>query len=151
MVSVAPAREDLDTRLGVAAHERAAASKLEVSDLTIRYGSHVALAGVSLEVREHEILGIIGPANAGKTSFLKVVNRMDLFDSAMQFDGTIRFDGVDTRRWRNTNLVQQARRLADRTAFFLEGRCVEVGETEALFDGEVADARTRDYIEGKFG
>ena len=50
-----------------------------------------------------------------------------------------------------TNLVQQARRLADRTAFFLEGECVELGETEDLFTGDVKDSRTRDYIEGKFG
>ena len=50
-----------------------------------------------------------------------------------------------------TNLVQQARRLADRTAFFLEGRCVEVSETEDLFTGAVRDQRTRDYIEGRFG
>ncbi|MEW8155213.1 MAG: phosphate ABC transporter ATP-binding protein, partial [Candidatus Thiodiazotropha endolucinida] len=50
-----------------------------------------------------------------------------------------------------TNLVQQARRLADRTAFFLEGQCVEIGITEDLFTGEVEDQRTRDYVEGKFG
>ena len=50
-----------------------------------------------------------------------------------------------------TNLVQQARRLADRTAFFLGGRCVEVGVTEDLFTGEVQDQRTRDYVEGRFG
>ena len=50
-----------------------------------------------------------------------------------------------------TNLVQQARRLADRTAFFLDGRCVEVGVTEDLFTGEVRDQRTRDYVEGRFG
>ena len=30
-----------------------------------------------------------------------------------------------------TNLVQQARRLADRTAFLLNGELVEVGDTEA--------------------
>ena len=275
MVTVAlPFREHLGALSGVPTHHGVAAPKIEVSDLTIRYGHRIALAGVSLDVREHEILGIIGPANAGKTSFLKVLNRMDLFDSSMRFDGTIRFGGVDTRRWRNvyalrkrigvvfplpvglpltvydnvalaprlagvkhrpeldaiverclrraalwdevkdrlgslgsllsggqqqrltiaralsqdpellmldefsiavdpvttmriedvlrelrgeltiilvTNLVQQAHRLADRTAFFLEGSCVEVGETGALFGGEVADPRTRDYIEGKFG
>ena len=50
-----------------------------------------------------------------------------------------------------TNLVQQARRLADRTAFFLTGECVEIAETEKLFTGEVADQRTRDYVEGRFG
>ena len=49
------------------------------------------------------------------------------------------------------NLVQQARRLADRTAFFLMGECVEVGPTEDLFTGAVKDERTRQYVEGRFG
>jgi phosphate transport system ATP-binding protein len=50
-----------------------------------------------------------------------------------------------------TNLVQQARRLADRTAFFLEGKCVEIGNTEDLFTGKAKQQSTIDYIEGKFG
>jgi phosphate transport system ATP-binding protein len=50
-----------------------------------------------------------------------------------------------------TNLVQQARRLAHRTAFFLNGEVVEVGDTEEFFTGEVRDRRTREYVEGKFG
>ena len=50
-----------------------------------------------------------------------------------------------------TNLVQQARRLADRTGFFLDGEGVEMGTTEDLFTGKVEDQRTKDYIEGRFG
>lgn len=50
-----------------------------------------------------------------------------------------------------TNLVQQARRLADRTAFFLGGECVEVGATEDLFARRVQDPRTSEYLEGRFG
>jgi phosphate transport system ATP-binding protein len=50
-----------------------------------------------------------------------------------------------------TNLVQQARRLADRTAFFLDGSCVEIGNTKDIFTGEVKDQRTRGYVEGRFG
>jgi len=50
-----------------------------------------------------------------------------------------------------TNLVQQARRLAHRTAFFLNGELVEVGDTEEFFTGTVQDPRTREYVEGKFG
>jgi phosphate transport system ATP-binding protein len=41
--------------------------------------------------------------------------------------------------------------LADRTAFFLQGECVEVGQTEDFFTGEVQDQRTRDYVDGRFG
>jgi len=47
--------------------------------------------------------------------------------------------------------VQQARRLADRTAFFLSGECVEIQETENMFTGKHLDNRTRDYVEGRFG
>jgi phosphate transport system ATP-binding protein len=267
MVGAAP------DRTGPPAMEQAPV-KLGITDLSIRYGAHTALQDVTLEVHEHEIFGIIGPANAGKTSFLKAVNRMDLFDRQMQVGGEITFNGVDTSRVRNvyglrqrigvvfplpvglpltvydnvalsprlgglknraeldviverclrraalwdevkdrleslgsllsggqqqrltiaralsqepellmldefsiavdpvttmriedvlkelrsevtiilvTNLVQQARRLADRTAFFLGGRCIEVGRTEDLFTGEVQDPRTRDYVEGRFG
>ena len=50
-----------------------------------------------------------------------------------------------------TNLVQQARRLANRTAFFLGGECVEINDTEEMFTGEVKDTRTREYVEGRFG
>jgi phosphate transport system ATP-binding protein len=50
-----------------------------------------------------------------------------------------------------TNLVQQVRRLSERTAFFLNGELVEVGETEDFFTGTVEDQRTRDYVEGHFG
>lgn len=251
-----------------------APAKLEVRDLSIRYGDTTAISDVSLAIEEHEIFGIIGPANAGKTSFLKSLNRMDTFDPSMHVEGEIRFNGLDISRLKNvyalrsrigvvfplpvglpmtiynnvalaprlsgiknradldiiverclaraalwdevkdrldslgsllsggqqqrltiaralsqepevlmldefsiavdpvttmriedvlkelkqemtiilvTNLVQQARRLASRTAFFLDGECVEIGATEDLFTGKVKDPRTRDYIEGRFG
>lgn len=49
-----------------------------------------------------------------------------------------------------TNLLQQARRIADVTAFLLNGELVEVGPTAELFAG-AKDTRTRDYLEGRFG
>jgi phosphate transport system ATP-binding protein len=76
-------------------------TKLEVRDLSIRYDGIPALEGVSLDVRENEIFGIIGPANAGKTSFLKAINRMDMFNPEMKVEGDIRFNGIDTRKARN--------------------------------------------------
>jgi phosphate transport system ATP-binding protein len=50
-----------------------------------------------------------------------------------------------------TNLVQQARRLADRTAFLLNGELVEIGKTEDIFSDCPADHRTYDYVNGIFG
>lgn len=49
-----------------------------------------------------------------------------------------------------THNMQQAARISDRTAFFLDGKIVEAGNTESLFSDPV-DPRTNDYIHGKFG
>ncbi|MDR2538108.1 MAG: phosphate ABC transporter ATP-binding protein PstB [Bifidobacteriaceae bacterium] len=49
-----------------------------------------------------------------------------------------------------THNMQQARRISDRTAFFLLGELVEVRETHELFE-DPQDKRTRAYIKGKFG
>lgn len=259
---------------GGSASADALSAKVVVQNLTIRYGKHVALRGLDLSIRRNEILGIIGPAGSGKTSFLRALNRMDEFIPGMEVEGRITFDGRDIRRVRNvyalrsrigvvfplpvglpltvyenvalaprlrgvrkgseldeiverclrraalweevkdrldslgsllsggqqqrltiaralsqepdlllldefsiavdpvttmriedvlkdlknemsivlvTNLVQQARRLADRTAFFLTGEHVETSGTARIFSGIVKDPRTHDYIEGRFG
>jgi len=247
--------------------------KLSVRDLTIRYGEKIALKGASFGIRENEIFGVIGPANSGKTSFLRAINRMDEMTPGMHVSGEVLFNGKDVSQWQNlyalrrrigvvfplpvglpmsiyqnvafapklrgmkgaeldeivercltraalwdevkdrlkslgsllsggqqqrltiaralsqepelllldefsiavdpvttmriedvlkelkqemtivlvTNLVQQARRLADRTAFFLNGEVIEVGDTAALFTRDVNDQRTTDYLEGRFG
>jgi phosphate transport system ATP-binding protein len=49
-----------------------------------------------------------------------------------------------------TNNVKQAARVADRTAFFLNGRLIEVGPTARIFTAP-EDQRTDDYVRGKFG
>lgn len=49
-----------------------------------------------------------------------------------------------------THNMQQAHRISDRTAFFLNGEVVEVDDTETIFTNP-ADERTTDYINGRFG
>lgn len=49
-----------------------------------------------------------------------------------------------------THNMQQAARVADRTAFFLNGELIEVDETARLFT-KPRDQRTEDYITGRFG
>ena len=49
-----------------------------------------------------------------------------------------------------THNMQQALRISDRTAFFLLGEMVEIGETVKLFSMP-QDKRTEDYITGRFG
>lgn len=49
-----------------------------------------------------------------------------------------------------THNMQQAKRISDRTAFFLMGELVECSDTKNLFTNP-KDQRTRDYINGQFG
>jgi len=49
-----------------------------------------------------------------------------------------------------THNMQQAARVADRTAFMLDGRLVEVGPTQDIFTNP-SDPRTEEYVTGKFG
>jgi phosphate transport system ATP-binding protein len=49
-----------------------------------------------------------------------------------------------------THNMQQAARVADRTAFLLDGSLIEVGPTQEIFTTP-ADSRTEEYVTGKFG
>jgi len=49
-----------------------------------------------------------------------------------------------------THNMQQAARVADQTAFMLDGELVEVGPTEKIFTNP-DDSRTEEYVTGKFG
>jgi phosphate transport system ATP-binding protein len=49
-----------------------------------------------------------------------------------------------------THNLAQARRIADRVAFLLDGELVELGSRDDLFTAP-RDPRTRDYIDGHFG
>lgn len=49
-----------------------------------------------------------------------------------------------------THNMQQAGRIADKTAFFLSGELIEYGKTEDIFY-RPQDKRTEDYISGRFG
>ncbi|NKE05104.1 MULTISPECIES: phosphate ABC transporter ATP-binding protein PstB [Mesobacillus] len=49
-----------------------------------------------------------------------------------------------------THNMQQAARISDRTAFFLNGEVIEFAETDKIFSNP-SDKRTEDYITGRFG
>jgi len=247
---------------------------VEIAGLRIRYGRREVLKGINLSVRRNEVLGVIGPAQSGKTTLLKAINRTIEAIPGAVVTGVIRVDGEDVRNIKDvaalrrkigmvaplpvglplsifdnvafaprmsgirdkqelearvesclrqaalwdevkdrlnslgtrlsggqqqrltiaralshepevlcldefsiaidpvttmriedvlkqlrssitiilvTNLVQQARRLADRTAFFLNGELVEVNGTEVIFSETPADRRTFEYVRGIFG
>jgi ABC-2 type transport system ATP-binding protein len=66
---------------------------IHVTDLRKRYGSLVAVDGVSFDVAQSEVFGILGPNGAGKTTTLEMIEGMRPIDS-----GEAIIDGVDVRR-----------------------------------------------------
>jgi phosphate transport system ATP-binding protein len=67
--------------------------KIEIANLRVSYDGKEALKGISLDVYENEILGIIGPAQSGKTTLLKVINRTIEFVPGAKVEGTVKVDG----------------------------------------------------------
>jgi len=248
--------------------------KIEIVNLTVRYGRKTALHSITFDVYRNEILGIIGPAQSGKSTLLKVINRTIDIIAGAEVQGSVKIDGEDVRKVKNeynlrrrigmvfplpvglplsiydnvtfaprmagvrgrteldeiverylkqaalwdevkdrlhslgtklsggqqqrltiaralshqpeilcldefsiavdpvttmriedvlkelrsqvtiilvTNLVQQARRLANRTAFFLNSELVEIDRNEVIFSDAPANQKTYDYVNGIFG
>jgi phosphate transport system ATP-binding protein len=77
------------------------AKKIQVENLRLSYGLQEVIHGISFDVLEHEILGIIGPAQSGKTSLLRCLNRTIDFTPNAKTNGRIEIDGEDVRTMRN--------------------------------------------------
>ncbi len=71
---------------------------IEIIDLRLSYGVKEVIHGLTFDIYRHEIFGIIGPAQSGKTSLLRCLNRTIDFESSATVSGTIRVDGSDIRR-----------------------------------------------------
>ena len=74
---------------------------IEFKDVTIRYGNDIALDNVSFKVGRNTIFGVVGPANSGKTSMLKCINRTIDFIPSAKVDGLITMNGVNVRQEKN--------------------------------------------------
>jgi phosphate transport system ATP-binding protein len=66
---------------------------IKTVDLHCSFGSAAALRDLDLEIYKNEILGIIGPANSGKTTFLRALNRLNYLNVSYSQTGDILFEG----------------------------------------------------------
>ena len=69
--------------------------KIIAKDFSVNYGEVQALKKINLEVFPNEILGIIGPAGSGKTTFLRSLNRINDFVPNLKITGKLLLDGID--------------------------------------------------------
>jgi phosphate transport system ATP-binding protein len=68
---------------------------IKVVNLNSHFGPLQALKNINLEIHKNEILGIIGPANSGKTTFLRALNRLNNLNDTYSQTGEIFLDGQD--------------------------------------------------------
>ena len=71
---------------------------IQTFGLNCYFGSVHALQNVNIEIAHNEILGIIGPANSGKTTFLRALNRLNYLHRNYSQTGEILLDGRDIRK-----------------------------------------------------
>jgi len=72
---------------------QAVSAHIAFRNVNVRYGSKIALRDVNIEIDEKEIFGIIGPANSGKTTLLKCINRTIDFIPAARVEGEVLVGG----------------------------------------------------------
>ena len=69
-----------------------------IQDLRLAYGTREVIHGISFEVGRNEIFAIIGPAQSGKTSLLRCLNRTIDFVAGATMTGAIFFEGENVRK-----------------------------------------------------
>ena len=77
--------------------------KIHVQNLKKNFGDIEVLKDISVDVKEQEVVVLIGPSGSGKSTMLRCLNKLEKATS-----GTIKIDGVDiTDSKTNINLVRQ--------------------------------------------
>jgi len=71
--------------------------KIEVSNLRLSYGAKEVIHGITFDIHENEIFGVIGPAQSAKTSLLRCINRTIEFSPDAKLKGTVKVDGTDVK------------------------------------------------------
>jgi len=69
--------------------------KVKVKNLSLRYGTNLALKSISMDIPEKMVTAFIGPSGCGKSTFLRTLNRMnDLIDN-VTIDGEVFIDNIN--------------------------------------------------------
>lgn len=83
------------------------AATVQFQDVSVTYGSRAALRGISLDIPAAQIFAIIGPANSGKSTLLKCINRTIDFVPAARVHGQVLVGGEDVNRLRNAYALRR--------------------------------------------
>ncbi len=80
---------------------------IQARDITKRFGTLEVLRGVDVDIRECEVVGIVGPSGAGKTTLLQILGTLDTPDSGSVIINdvdVVKLRGKELARFRNRNI-----------------------------------------------
>jgi phosphate transport system ATP-binding protein len=117
---------------------------IEVQDLRLAYGAKEVIHGITFDVYRNEILGVIGPAQSGKTSLLRCFNRTIEFTPNTTVSGVIKVDGEEVSRVRN---VYELRRKIGMVAPLPVGLPLSIYDNVA-FAPRTAGMRAKSDLDG---
>lgn len=81
--------------------------KIEIKNLSVNYGEQNIITNLNLDIYQNEVLAIIGPANSGKSSLLRCLNRMTDFNSDARVSGEILLDGENIREDEDSTFLRR--------------------------------------------
>jgi phosphate transport system ATP-binding protein len=80
---------------------------IHIQNLSVSYANKPALREITLAIPPNQIFGIIGPANSGKTTLLKCINRTVDFISTAHVEGQVRVGDQDVRQVSNVYALRR--------------------------------------------
>src|SRR5262245_52058964 len=80
---------------------------IEFRDVSAFYGSKQVLKNISFDVPRNSVIGIIGPANSGKTTLLKTINRTLDFIGSARVTGDVLIGGENVATVSDPNVLRR--------------------------------------------
>ncbi len=72
--------------------------KFDIEGLKVWFGAMLALKSVNTRILGREILSVIGPSNSGKTTFLRMLNRLNELQPNFRMEGKVELGREDIRK-----------------------------------------------------
>jgi phosphate transport system ATP-binding protein len=69
--------------------------KIQTKDLTVYYGTKMALNSITMDIPEKQVTAFIGPSGCGKSTFLRTLNRMNELIPAVRITGEVIIDDLN--------------------------------------------------------
>ncbi|ELY91728.1 ABC transporter [Natrialba hulunbeirensis JCM 10989] len=113
------------------------AQKLETESLTRVVAGEAIVDSISVRVRESEVLAIIGSSGAGKSSFLRLLNRLD-----EPTEGTVYLDGTEYREFEPEELRRRIGLIPQESALQPGTVRENVGISDRIRDEPIDDQLT---------